>query len=230
MGKIRGQEANPVSRRGLLDRMKAKFRRQPIAPATAPDNMNATSSLVRATNLILSNPPPIPAHAVDELPQSSTATVSSKPSPDDSDLVPSNSTVLAVDAGDKPLSDCLSKFPEGSSVWERAYNAANPETKKWIDGFLAPNSISKSADSIQTEELIEIVRNVEKRHQDHALKIRIGEKQILWKDYAPRVISFIKAIGDIAIQFAPAPSGIIWSALKTLLQVLPYSKISLLTL
>ncbi|KAL5086890.1 hypothetical protein Trisim1_008639 [Trichoderma cf. simile WF8] len=219
MGKIRGQGANSVSRRSLLDRMKAKFRRHPIAPTTAPDNTNAISSLVRATNSTLSNSPPVPAHAVDELPQPSTATVSSKPSSDDNDLVQPSSTVLVVDAGDKPLSDCSSKFPEGSSVWEKAYNAANPETKKWIDGFLAPNSISKSADSIQTEELIEIVRNVEKRHQDHALRIRIGEKQILWKDYAPRVISFIKAIGDIAIQFAPAPSGIIWSALKTLLQM-----------
>lgn len=99
-----------------MDRMKAKFRRQPIAPATAPDNMNATSSNVRATNPTLSNSPPVPAHAVDELPQPSTAAVSSKPSSDDSDLVPPSSTVLAVDAGDKPLSDCLSKFLKGSSV------------------------------------------------------------------------------------------------------------------
>ncbi|KAL6834423.1 hypothetical protein V8C40DRAFT_88633 [Trichoderma camerunense] len=219
MGKIRGQEANSVSRSGLLDRMKAKFRRQGIASATAPDNLNTTPAHLHATNSTSPNSAPFAAHAVDELPQPSTATVSSKPSPDDSDLVLPSSTVLAVDAGDKPLSDCSSNFPEGSSVWEKAYNAANPETKKWIDGLLAPNSTSKSADSIQTEELIEIVRNVEKRQQDHALKIRIGEKQILWKDYAPRVISFIRAIGDIAIQFAPAPSGIIWSALKTLLQM-----------
>ncbi|QYS94086.1 Pfs,NACHT and WD domain protein [Trichoderma simmonsii] len=219
MGKIGGQEANPVSRRGLFDRFKAKFRRQPIASATTPDNVNTKSSNLHATNLTLPKSAPLVVHAVDELPQPSTATVSSKPSHNDSDPVPSSSIVLAADTGGKSSFDCLSNSPEGSSLWEKAYIAATPKTKKWIDGFSKPNGISKSAESTQTEELIEIVREIEKRHQDHALQIQVGEKQIFWKDYAPRVISFIKAIGDIAIQFAPAPSEIIWSALKTVLQM-----------
>ncbi|EHK26678.1 uncharacterized protein TRIVIDRAFT_141868 [Trichoderma virens Gv29-8] len=68
-------------------------------------------------------------------------------------------------------------------------------------------------------ELIRLVQDIEKRHQDRALLIRVGEKDIFWRDYAPRLISSIKAIGDIAIQFAPAPSSIVWSALKAVLQM-----------
>ncbi|KAL6806209.1 hypothetical protein J3E68DRAFT_433930 [Trichoderma sp. SZMC 28012] len=209
MGEIRGQEANPVSRNGFWDRMKAKVRRRPDVSVAAPDSMNATSSNLSTTDSTLPNPPPIDVHTVDELPQPS-------PSHNDSDPVPSSSTVLAADTGDKSSSDCLSNSPEGSSLWEKAYNAATPKTKKWIDGFPKP---LKSAESTQTEELIEIVQEIEKRHQDHTLQIRVGEKQILWKDYAPRVISFIKAVGDVAVQFAPASSGIVWPALKTVLQM-----------
>ncbi|PTB47989.1 hypothetical protein M431DRAFT_488090 [Trichoderma harzianum CBS 226.95] len=215
MGKIRGQEANSVSRSGFWDRMKAKVRRQPIASAITSDSLSATSSNLHAANSTLSNSPSVTTHAVDELPQPSTATGSSDPSPENSDPALS----LAASTSHESSSDCLSNSPKGSSLWEKAYNAATPKTKKWIDGFPKPNGILKSAESAQTEELVEIVREIEKRHQDHALQIRVGEKQILWKDYAPRVISFIKAIGDIAIQFAPTSSGIVWPALKTVLQV-----------
>ncbi|KAL6830394.1 hypothetical protein J3E69DRAFT_353691 [Trichoderma sp. SZMC 28015] len=218
MGKIGGQEANPVSRRGLFDRFKAKFRRQPIASATAEDNLNTTPSNLHATNSTLPNSAPVAAHAVVELPPPSTATVSSKPSLEDSDPAPSNSTVLTADTGDKPPSDCLSN-QEGSNLWEKAYDAAAPETKKWIGEFLISNSILKTTEIAQAEELIKTVEEIEKGHQNHALHIRIRGEKFFWKDYAPRVISFIKAIGDIAIQFAPAPSGIIWSALKTVLQM-----------
>ncbi|KAL7914469.1 hypothetical protein GGI35DRAFT_488641 [Trichoderma velutinum] len=214
MGENRGQETNPVSRSGFWDRMKVKVRRRLNASEAAPDTIDAKSSNLCATNSTLSNSPAVAAYAVDELPQSSAAIVSSKPSPEDGGLVPS----LAAGTGHEPSSDCLSDCPEGNSLWEKAYNAATPKTKKWVDGLLKPNGILMSAESTQTEELIGIVRDIEKRYQDHALRVRVGEKQILWKDYAPRVRSFIKAIGDIAIQFAPAPSGIIWPALKTLLQ------------
>ncbi|PNP56920.1 hypothetical protein THARTR1_03067 [Trichoderma harzianum] len=219
MGKTRGQEAKPVSRSGIWGRMKAKVRRRPPASATAPDNPNTTSSDLCATDSTLPNSPPVAAHAVDELPQSLTATVSSKPSHNDSDPIPSSSTILAADTGDKPPSSCSSNSPGGSSLWEKAYNAATPNTKKWIDGLLMSNVAWISAKSTQMEELIEVVREIETRHQGYALRIPVGGKQILWKDYAPRVISFIKAIGNIAIQFAPAPSDIIWSALKTVLQM-----------
>ncbi|KAK4062672.1 uncharacterized protein Triagg1_9790 [Trichoderma aggressivum f. europaeum] len=223
MGKTRGHEANmkPVSSRRIWGRMKAIVRppARPAASATAPGNTKTTSSDQAATNSALLNSPPAAVDTVDELPQPSTATGSSKPKLDDGDPAPSSSTVLAADTGDKPPSGCLSNSPGGSSLWEKAYNAATPNTKKWIDGLLKSNVTWMSAKSTQTEELIEVVREIETRHQGHALRIPVGGKQILWKDYAPRVISFIKVIGSITIQLAPAPSDIIWSALKTVLQM-----------
>ncbi|KAL7959022.1 hypothetical protein V8C34DRAFT_313669 [Trichoderma compactum] len=187
-----GEGAKPISRNGFLARVKAKIKRRPIASVTAPEKMNATSSHLCANDSTSSNLPQVTTHAADEPPQSSAITVSSNPSPDDSDAVPSISIVLAAGTDDKTSPDCLPRYLEESRLWGKAYDATNPETKKWIDGLLTPNSILKSAER---------------------------EKHILWKDYVPRVISFIKAIGDIAIQFAPAPSDIIWSALKTLLQM-----------
>ncbi|KAJ0323194.1 hypothetical protein COL5a_008414 [Colletotrichum fioriniae] len=50
-----------------------------------------------------------------------------------------------------------------------------------------------------------------------ALKLKFGDREKLWRDYANKVIPVVTAIGDIAINFAPAPSNVVWSAVKVLL-------------
>ncbi|UKZ46852.1 hypothetical protein TrVGV298_001063 [Trichoderma virens] len=222
MGKIRGEEANPGSRGGLLSWLKAKARRRPVSSLHRPDDMNPASPdhSAAGSTQSMSNSIVLAAPADDETLQSSDTAVTSRPSPGSSDPAPFSSTGVAADTGDKPPSDSLlAAISEGNKLWMEAYKTSKPETKKWIAGFPKQIDLLKQVDNVQMNELIRLVQDIEKRHQDRALLIRVGEKDIFWRDYAPRLISSIKAIGDIAIQFAPAPSSIVWSALKAVLQM-----------
>ncbi|UKZ73432.1 hypothetical protein TrVFT333_001079 [Trichoderma virens FT-333] len=222
MGKIRGEEANPGSRGGLLSWLKAKVRRRPVSSLHRPDDMNPASPdhSAAGSTQSMSNSIVLAAPADDETLQSSDTAVTSRPSPGSSDPAPFSSTAVAADTGDKPLSDSLlAAISEGNKLWMEAYKTSKPETKKWIAGFPKQTDLLKQVDNVKMNELIRLVQDIEKRHQDRALLIRVGEKDIFWRDYAPRLISSIKAIGDIAIQCAPAPSNIVWSALKAVLQM-----------
>lgn len=101
-----------------------------------------------------------------------------------------------------------------SDLWSRAYQKLDGEAKKWT-GDTAQNGGGEG----RTQDLIKIVREREEEYKDGTPKLRVGDKEILWRDYANGVVAWVTAIGDISISFAPAPSTVIWSALKVLLKV-----------
>jgi hypothetical protein len=80
------------------------------------------------------------------------------------------------------------------------------------------NSVETDAKA-PISEIIQIVRRREEEHMKQALKLTVGNREVLWRDYAGRVVSLVTTIGDVAISFAPAPSPIIWSSVKVLLKV-----------
>ncbi|KAF2993176.1 hypothetical protein E8E13_000879 [Curvularia kusanoi] len=100
------------------------------------------------------------------------------------------------------------------SLWQEAYGKADEGTRKWIDGL---NKVTDTADKLLPE-LAKIVQSREEEHITAAPKLKIGDHEILWRDYAERVVGVITMIGDIAISFAPAPSSAIWSGVKVLLK------------
>ncbi|KAL6884772.1 hypothetical protein GGI43DRAFT_305265 [Trichoderma evansii] len=100
-----------------------------------------------------------------------------------------------------------------SDLWSRAYQKLGDKTKKWI-GDISHNGNGEG----RTQDLIKIVREREEEYKDGTLKLRVGDKEILWRDYANRGVAWVTAIGDISVSFAPAPSTVVWSALKALLK------------
>ncbi|KAL6823358.1 hypothetical protein V8C40DRAFT_266886 [Trichoderma camerunense] len=100
-----------------------------------------------------------------------------------------------------------------SDLWSQAYQELDDKAKKWI------GDASKNVNGEErTQDLITLVRNREEEYKDGTLKIRIGGSEIMWRDYANSVVSWITAIGDISISFAPAGASVAWSALKVLLK------------
>ncbi|PNP46412.1 hypothetical protein THARTR1_10734 [Trichoderma harzianum] len=99
-----------------------------------------------------------------------------------------------------------------SDLWLRAYQKLDDKTKKWIGDA----SKSDSGEE-RTQDLITLVRNREEEYKDGSPKIRVGDHEILWRDYANRVVMWVTTIGDISINFAPAGSSVAWSAVKVLL-------------
>ncbi|KAL7790509.1 hypothetical protein V8C43DRAFT_284753 [Trichoderma afarasin] len=105
------------------------------------------------------------------------------------------------------------KINNNPDLWSRAYEELDDKAKKWI-GNASKNVSGKE----RTQELITIVRSREEEYKNGTLKIRIGDSEIMWRDYADSVVSWITAIGDISISFAPAGASVAWSALKVLLK------------
>ncbi|KAK1533915.1 hypothetical protein CPAR01_10623 [Colletotrichum paranaense] len=98
-------------------------------------------------------------------------------------------------------------------LWHEALNNTHQDTKSWMGKF----GVDRSS-TIQVQELTTLVRQSEETYQDASSGLKIGERNILWRDYANRVVAWVTMIGDISVPFAPAPVSPVWSALRVLLQ------------
>ncbi|KAK7438353.1 hypothetical protein CaCOL14_007794 [Colletotrichum acutatum] len=97
-------------------------------------------------------------------------------------------------------------------LWQEACKKVDVKTQIWIASLPPPVNAQDPA-----SELAEFVRSSEEKHKQEALKLKSGDREILWRDYANKVIPVVTAIGNVAINFAPAPSNVVWSAIKVLL-------------
>lgn len=124
----------------------------------------------------------------------------------------------ATDAADKPLEFEIKMVEKSvdveSDLWSRAYQKLDEKTRKWI-----ADASKRDSDEVRVQDLINVVREREEEYKDGTPKLRIGDQEIIWRDYANRVVAWVSAIGDISINFAPAPSSVAWSAVKVLLKV-----------
>ncbi|KID61782.1 uncharacterized protein G6M90_00g113390 [Metarhizium brunneum] len=169
-------------------------------------------------------------HRSSPLPSQSAAQISSNGQTDDDNVQstgPANisKTIAAPDStSDKSIADnqqdatgsdnvVQSDAKSESSLWQEALEKTDKMTKARIDKYMSREDVK-----VQTNELIGIVREREKEFQDKTHKINIGDREIIWRDYANRVVSWITDIGNIAVQFAPSGSAAVWSAMKVLLK------------
>ncbi|KAL7946381.1 hypothetical protein V8C42DRAFT_352616 [Trichoderma barbatum] len=129
-------------------------------------------------------------------------------------------STVATGRGIPVVHDKISDTAE-KSLWQKAYDAADETTKEWIESL--PDSTTSHGvdmgDQSWVEELVKIVRQLEKKHQDSSLRMTVGQKEISLKDYVAPTMVLLTTVGDISTQFTPAPSGMIWSAVKVFLQL-----------
>lgn len=168
------------------------------------------------------------ATGLDVLPASKPADVG-KPEPTDP-KVGRHDSVLSVSRATSSTSNAYgpsllsaSNVPGPSAVngstptidlWQEACKKVDVKTQAWIASLPPPDNAQNPASG-----LAEFVRASEQKHKQESLKIKSGDREILWRDYANKVIPVVTAIGNIAINFAPAPSNVVWSAIKVLLAV-----------
>ncbi|KAI0202456.1 hypothetical protein F4808DRAFT_468565 [Astrocystis sublimbata] len=104
----------------------------------------------------------------------------------------------------------------GNDLWLEAFGIIEQE-KNLMREYFSDGRSSDDQDPVGG-----LIRDVKAQEsafkEDIRLKIKIGEREIIWRDYASKVIQGLTVLGDTAIQFAPAPSSIIWSGLKVLLK------------
>ncbi|UKZ68210.1 uncharacterized protein TrAtP1_009245 [Trichoderma atroviride] len=174
---------------GCLDVLSSCFKQPPKARSPSPDTPNAR-----------------PARAQSPETKAPKATSSAISSSCDTSASPKVNEISSQ-THNQPSSN----VQQVSDLWAEAFQGLGEEYKK---------SISANVSSISdkpAEQLIGLVRGREENFKDRSAKIKIGEREVLWRDCATRVISLLSATVDIGIQFAPAPGPIVWSALKVLL-------------
>ncbi|KAL6698594.1 hypothetical protein J3F84DRAFT_363334 [Trichoderma pleuroticola] len=195
------QVTKSPSLRSLRSRAKAKLKG--ILPGqlsrneTVAESSSTTPSTLPSSSIVISN-----AKAVNQAISDPLMSVSR----------------LTNNLDDFALQDKDSDITGSSNIWLKAYKAAAPDTKKWIES-LPKMIISEEADDQSwVAEIVKTVHALEKKNQDSSLRITVGQKETTVKDYVAPTMKLLTLIGDISTQFVPAPSGIVWSAIKALLQ------------
>ncbi|KAJ2988525.1 hypothetical protein NUW58_g3928 [Xylaria curta] len=100
-----------------------------------------------------------------------------------------------------------------NDLWQAAFEMIGEKEKEQIRG-----DFGQFGNENPVQGLIYTVKEHTARFEEESAKIKVGGRVIIWRDYAARVVSGLTVLGDIAIQFAPAPSSVIWSALTVLLK------------
>lgn len=141
-------------------------------------------------------------------------------------LVPEKSTLestLVSENGSAPSNAASAQTnaqKDGTTIslelWKEAYEKVDDKTREWIGRVPEIDNVK-----IFAQDLVEVVHRQEEEYEgDHLdLEVGKGKRRILWRLHAERVVSWLTAIGDIAIPFAPAPSSAVWSGVKVLLNV-----------
>lgn len=123
-----------------------------------------------------------------------------------------------------------------SDLWCQAIDeaAGERETLKWLqkhglvstDGGQQINqkstSLSQSRIDNKThiEELVSLIKaNKLSEQNDKPLKIPIGNREIIARDYVANTIAFMTKVGDVAFSLAPTEVSAPWAVAKAVLQV-----------
>ncbi|TFB02747.1 Ankyrin-3 [Trichoderma ghanense] len=143
----------------------------------------------------LSTPPAVPPDTFQE----TNAAINDK-----SVETPTDLTQQSVEPGKKEIDD--------SGLWSRAYQDLDGKTKEWID------AANQNHGEERIQDLATLVKKREEKYKEETPKLRVGAYEVIWRDYAKRVVMWVTTIGDIATGFAPAPIPVVWSALEVLLK------------
>ncbi|KAJ4165745.1 hypothetical protein LMH87_007365 [Akanthomyces muscarius] len=206
--------ASPGESDGCLSILSSCFKKSrkglPAAPNSTSQTVAIAPSAPTATQSSTQNRTP------DKLPTSSNHLAKAPASsPAGSHVSPSQRVEHAPTSHstDDQKSNTIDSPTKTVSLWQEAYGKVDPKTRTWID-----EALSDTAAGDPTKELVDLVRRAEETHLEKTLKLKVGDREVLWRDYTNRVISAVTAIGDIAVNFAPPPSATFWSAVRVLLK------------
>lgn len=71
----------------------------------------------------------------------------------------------------------------------------------------------------QIQDLASLAKKRQEECEKKFWKFRVGDHEVVLRDYAVTIIGSLQKIGDVAIQFAPPQASIPWTAVKVLMQV-----------
>jgi hypothetical protein len=97
-------------------------------------------------------------------------------------------------------------------LWRDAFDKLPKGTQQEI-------KIDQKSQREHIHELLEVARAKQKECENKFWQFRVGDHEIVIRDYAVRIVDCLQKVGDIAIQFAPPQASVPWSMVKMVLQV-----------
>ncbi|KAL7902547.1 hypothetical protein HDV63DRAFT_362000 [Trichoderma sp. SZMC 28014] len=146
------------------------------------------------------------------------------------------SAPLALTSSEAQVYPDTLRSPSKQSLWSRAIEEAKSEngTLRWLqkNGLVSTDSTQqlnqKSLDISQTqmdekfeiEELISLIEaNKLSEQNDKPMKIQIGKREVIIRDYIANTVAFITKVGYVAFAFAPAEARAPWAIARAALQI-----------
>ncbi|KAL7790394.1 hypothetical protein V8C37DRAFT_178103 [Trichoderma ceciliae] len=108
-----------------------------------------------------------------------------------------------------------------SDLWSRAFREANDATRKWIqEQGLDSDTPDPAQPKDQIKELISLMKSKKLADQDdNPLKIPLGNRKIIIREYIADAVAFITMVGDAAIAFAPPQASAPWAVAKAVMKI-----------
>lgn len=131
-----------------------------------------------------------------------------------------NAVSPAKSSNDVSSMQVAERVKENISLLQRAFGELSNDTKAKFD----PSSLVTSGTTAEDVKglsavLVDIVRTNEDKYKEKTPKLIINGKTLLWRNHAKSIVAWMTVAGDIGVHFTPAPASIVWSAVKTLLEV-----------
>ena len=104
---------------------------------------------------------------------------------------------------------------------EEAFRYLEPSIQDQIRSLLPGVDTAQFTASVkeQVNELVEIVQVEQDACKDKFMKINVFGRDVVFRDYVKTSHDIIEKVGDVAINFAPAPGSVVWGGVKTLMKV-----------
>jgi hypothetical protein len=102
-----------------------------------------------------------------------------------------------------------------------AFDALPAETQHEVKKLIPEAATGQFSISVpeQIHALVAVVKGKEAECEKKFWKVKVFDRDIVIRDYVKGTLNVLQQVGDVAIKFAPAPGSIVWSAVKTLMQV-----------
>lgn len=112
------------------------------------------------------------------------------------------------------------KGESGTMKWLQKYGLVSTDSTQQLNQESSEISQSQTDEKFHIEELISLIEaNKLSEQNDKPLKMQIGKREVIIRDYIANAVAFITKVGDVAFAFAPAEASAPWAIVKAALQV-----------
>jgi hypothetical protein len=128
----------------------------------------------------------------------------------------------AGSSAETPAEGKAAKQPDGpKDLWVEALRSL-PESKQETLKKMGFNQETAQSVSVESsiDDLIGVVNKRQEECEKKFWKVKVGDEEIVLRNYTGKIVDWLEKAGDIAVQFAPPQAAIPWAVIKSAMQVM----------